>query len=767
MHLTFNPKDSNTFASASIDRTVKVWTISGGSSGGSAAVSAPNYTLEAHDKGVNHVEYYHGGDKPYMITCGDDRTVKVWDYLSKSCIQTLSGHVSNVSFAVFHPSLPLIVSGSEDGLVKLWHSNTYRLENTLDYGLERCWCIAYRKAGNDIALGYDEGLVVVKLGKEEPSISMDHSGKVVYARTNEVLSANLATLADDAAPVDGQRLPIVTREMGNTEVYAQQLLHSPNGRFVTVCGDGEWIIYTALAWRNKAFGQGTAFAWSHDSSTYAVKAGSSSVKVFTNFRERSGLININYPIETIKGGALLGVVGQGFVCFYSWESGQLVRRIDVEVRDLLWSGSGELVAISSEESFYVLRFEREAYQAYLESGEPVDDEGVEDAFDVVVEVADQIRTAKWTDECLLYTSASNKLQYLIGEQTHTIHHTDQELYLLGYIQAHGRVYVVDKDVNFYSYALSLAVVQYQTAVLREDLESAAEILKQVPVEQLNRVARFLESQGQKQLALQVTTDTDHKFDLAVSLDDFDTALEIARAGPRSGSEMRWRTMGDKALERWDLALAQECFEMADDINALLLLAVSRGDRTLLVKVAELAKTKGQTNLAFAAYLQLGDAAACIDLLHSTDRFAEAALFARTYAPSRVPDLVKRWKQSLATARKGTSSKQASIADKIADPATQPELFAEGWGEALAKERQVVQHAAAPAPTAQPTATAATTNGSGGGGKNKHKKNKSKSQPAAAMATEGADPETPTATTASGADASAPATVVAPETDKMV
>ena len=36
----------------------------------------------------------------------------------KSCVQTMEGHTNNlnVSFAVFHPNLPIIVSGSEDGM---------------------------------------------------------------------------------------------------------------------------------------------------------------------------------------------------------------------------------------------------------------------------------------------------------------------------------------------------------------------------------------------------------------------------------------------------------------------------------------------------------------------------------------------------------------------------------------------------------------------------------------------------------------------------
>lgn len=50
-----------------------------------------NFTLEGHDKGVNCVDYYHGGDKPYLISGADDRLVKIWDYQNKTCVQTLEG----------------------------------------------------------------------------------------------------------------------------------------------------------------------------------------------------------------------------------------------------------------------------------------------------------------------------------------------------------------------------------------------------------------------------------------------------------------------------------------------------------------------------------------------------------------------------------------------------------------------------------------------------------------------------------------------------
>ena len=81
-----------------------------------------NLTTDAHEKGVNYVDFYPGADKPYLVTTGDDKTVKIWDYLSKSCVQTMEGHTNNVSFAVFHPNLLIVISGSEDGTVKVWNS---------------------------------------------------------------------------------------------------------------------------------------------------------------------------------------------------------------------------------------------------------------------------------------------------------------------------------------------------------------------------------------------------------------------------------------------------------------------------------------------------------------------------------------------------------------------------------------------------------------------------------------------------------------------
>ena len=78
MQVKINPKDTNTFASASLDRTIKVWGLGS---------HVPHYTLEGHERGVNCVDYYPSGDKPYILSGADDRTVKIWDYQVRSITQ--------------------------------------------------------------------------------------------------------------------------------------------------------------------------------------------------------------------------------------------------------------------------------------------------------------------------------------------------------------------------------------------------------------------------------------------------------------------------------------------------------------------------------------------------------------------------------------------------------------------------------------------------------------------------------------------------------
>lgn len=348
---------------------------------------------------------------------------------------------------------------------------------------------------------------------------------------------------------------------------------------------------------------------------------------------------------------------------------------------MYWSESGELVTLACEETFYVLRFSRESYVAALNAGEN-DVDGVAEAFDVVTDVNECVRTGQWVGDCFMYTNTANRLNYLVGDQTYTVSHFDQPIYLLGYIPRDGRAYVADKDVNVTSYALSLSVVEYQTLILRNDMDAAAELLEDIPADQKNKVARFLEGQGYKDMALEVATDPEHRFELALALSNLPVALDIAR---QADVEHQWKTVGDAALTGWDLVLAEECFTKAKDLGSLLLLYTSTGNATGLRALTEQAEEAAQHNIAFSCLWQLSDVDGCIDLLSRTNRTAEAVLFAQTYRPSRAAALVVEWKRVLDKAGKGKVGRLLGMPPGGEDDSD--EALFEGWEDHLARERE--------------------------------------------------------------------------------
>mmetsp|Transcript_3649 Transcript_3649/g.13088 ORF Transcript_3649/g.13088 Transcript_3649/m.13088 type:complete len:934 (+) Transcript_3649:263-3064(+) len=651
MQVVFNPKDTNTFASASLDRTIKVWSL------GSLQ---PNFTLEGHEKGVNCVDYFSGGDRPYLISGADDKLVKVWDYQTKSCVQTLEGHTHNVSAVMFHPELPIIVTGSEDGTVRIWHNTTYRLENTLNYGMERVWALGYTKGSNMVGVGYDEGTVLIKVGREEPVASMDASGKIVWARHSEIQTVNVKTV--DADVGDGERIPLPVKELGSCDLYPQILKHNPNGRFVSVCGDGEYIVYTALAWRNKSFGPALDVAWSMDNE-FAARESPSKIKVFRNFQEK-GQIRPNFNAEGLHGGALLGVRSQDFVCFYDWAECRVLRRIDVACKDIFWSESGELVVISSENSFYILRYDAQAVADALAEGRELDEQGVEEAFELLHEVGETIRTGLWVGDCFVYNNSNWRLNYVVGGEVTVMFHLDRPMYILGYMAAQNRLYMIDKEFSVVCYTLLLSLVEYKTLVMRDEMEAAAQLLPSIPVDQLNGVARFLESRGMPEEALEVAQDADYKFELAIQLGRLDVARDIAET---DGSDAKWRQLGELAMSAGKLVVAEECLRKADDMSGMLLLYSSMGNAAGMEALATRALAKGKSNVAFLCLFSLGRIEECIELLANNGRVPEAAFLARTYMPSKVNEVIELWREDLRAVN-------PKAAEALADPESYENLF---------------------------------------------------------------------------------------------
>ncbi|RHX99140.1 hypothetical protein DYB36_009999 [Aphanomyces astaci] len=659
MMAKFNPKDTNTFATGSLDRTIRVWGLGS---------SHPHFTLEGHERGVNCIDYYPGGDKPYLISGSDDKTVKVWDYQTKTIVHTLDGHTHNLADVMYHPRLPLIISACEDGAVRMWHSTTYRAETTLNYGMERAWCLAGLDSSNVLAIGYDEGSVVLRLGHDTPVVSMDATGKLIWATNNEIQTASVKGVVAELGLKDGERVPLPGRDLGSCEVFPQKLQHNSNGRFVAVCGDGEYIIYTSQQLRNKSFGSALDFAWSPTGTgDYVVRESSSKIVLFKNFVQVKTVKPAQCTAEGLFGGALIGVRGPDCIAFYDWDNDmRFVRKIDATVKNVWWSDAGDLVVLATDSSYYVLRYNRDAEAA------PSPD-GVEGAFELLHELSEKVSSGTWVGDCFLYVNSGGRLNYYVGGEIMTITHLPTKMYLLGYLPKENVVFLMDKQKNVTSFTVHLVLLEYQTAVVRHDFTTANAILPRIPPDLMDVVARFLESQGYKEEALVLSTDPDQKFDLAVQLAKLDVAKDIMMArehdqhASATDTQHKWKQLGDLALNDGNYTLAEDCAVRSEDLSLLLLLYTSRGDRVKLAALAEMATAKGRHNVAFVSLLFLGRLKDCVGLLVDSKRLPEAAFFARSYDPAAIDEVLGLWRDDLAQ----VSSRAAKA---LADPAKNVELF---------------------------------------------------------------------------------------------
>ena len=370
--------------------------------------------------------------------------------------------------------------------------------------------------------------------------------------------------------------------------------------------------------------------------------------------------------------------GDSAVLFYDWDSGEFVRKIDVAPKNVYWSESGNLVLIACEDSAYVLSYNAAVVTSAIAMGQVSPEDGVDGSFDLLYEIPDQITSGEWVGDCFIYCNNAGRLNYSVGGKIQTLVHLDTKSSgstmhsVLGYLAKEDRVYLVDKSLNIISYKVMLAVLQYQTAVMRGDFDSANALLPNIPQGEYTLIAKFLEAQGFKEEALEVTMDDDHKFDLSLELGKIDIAHELMKQTPPDEKNSidtmaKWKKLSDAALKISDFELTEACSLASDDFPGLLLLYSAIGNFEGMEQLAEMAAKKGKTNIAFVSYLLTGNVEECANLLIATNRLPEAAFFARTYLPSRVEEIVSLWKDDL-------SKVSETAANALADPASHPELF---------------------------------------------------------------------------------------------
>jgi U3 small nucleolar RNA-associated protein 13 len=166
------------FASASQDRTVKIYSATEGEAIG---------VLRGHKRGVWTVKFApknsqvpNSGSKGLIATGSGDKTVKIWSLTDYSCLLTLEGHSNSVLKLAWLPYRPVdardrrgpqVASAAGDGLVKVWDSESGETMSTLDNHEDRVWAlVAHPTTGALVSGGGDS---VITFWKDTTSATLE------------------------------------------------------------------------------------------------------------------------------------------------------------------------------------------------------------------------------------------------------------------------------------------------------------------------------------------------------------------------------------------------------------------------------------------------------------------------------------------------------------------------------------------------------------------------------------------------------------------
>jgi eukaryotic-like serine/threonine-protein kinase len=214
--VAFSP-DGTRLASASDDKTVKVW---------DAATGQEVITLKGHTARVQGVAFSPDGQR--IFSASDDKTVKVWDPATGQEIRTLKGHTDLVRSVAFSPDGSHLLSAGSDRTVKVWDSAT---------GHETLTLAGHPSDGRGMAFSPDGKRFATSNYGDTVTIWDAANGRGVLT-----LKAHSNIVDSVAFSPDGKRLASASRDM-TVKVWDAATGHET----LTLTGHTGWVTSAAFS----------------------------------------------------------------------------------------------------------------------------------------------------------------------------------------------------------------------------------------------------------------------------------------------------------------------------------------------------------------------------------------------------------------------------------------------------------------------------------------------------------------------------------------
>lgn len=631
----FHPSE-DLIVSASLDQTVRVWDISGLRKKNSASHSSDDvmkvhaelfgqadaivkHVLEGHDRGVNWASFHP--TMPLIVSGADDRMVRLWRMSDSKAweVDTCRGHYNNVSCVLFHPKGDLILSNGEDRYIRVWDLtkrsclNSFRREN------DRFWIMAAHPNQNLYAAGHDSGMVVFKLERDRPAYVL-HGNLLYYVKDNFLRRLDFSSTKD--VPL----MPL--RRSGRNPVHT--LSYNPAENAILVCtrsSNPEYCIYDLYIIPKEVKSEppearrapGLTCIWV-TRNRFAVLDKTHSVVIKNTKNEVVKKLSTPSCTDIFYAGTgLLLLRENDGLSMYDITQGKVIASVKAPtVKFAIWNTDMSCVALLSRHQLTICDRRLNVMCSVSETS--------------------KVKSGIWDESNVFIYTTSTHIKYSLTNGDHGIIRTLDHLIYIAKIKD-GAVYCLDKECRPKVLSIDPTEFRFKLALVNRKYD---EVLHMVRNSRLvgQSIISYLQKKGYPEVALHFVKDDKTRFALALECSNIQTALESAK---KLDDKQCWERLGEAALMQGNHLVVEIAYQRTKNFDKLAFLYLITGNLEKLRKMMKIAEIRKDTSAQFQTALFLNDVDERVKVLKNCGQTSLAYLTAATYG---LTDQVEEIKPSL-------------------------------------------------------------------------------------------------------------------------
>ena len=531
---------------------------------------------------------------------------KAWE------VDTLRGHMNNVSCVFFHARQDVIVSNSEDKSIRVWDATKRTGIQTFRREHDRFWILTAHPEMNLLAAGHDSGMIVFKLERERPAFSV--SGDCLYYVKDRFLR-----LYEFSTQKDAQVIPIRRPGSAALNQGPRTLSYSPTENAVLICSDVDGGSYELYIVPRDSIGRG-------DTVQDAKRGvGGSAVFVARNrfavLEKSSNQVLVKNLKNEIVKKSVLPVAADAI--FYAGTGNLLCRAEDrVVVFDLqqrlvlgelqtsfiryvVWSNDMENVALLSKHTIIIASKKLEHRCTLHETI--------------------RVKSGAWDDNGVFIYTTLNHIKYCLPNGDNGIIRTlDVPVYITKVSQ--NTVYCLDRDGKNLAVAIDATEYVFKLSLLKKRFDQVMSMIRSSELCGQAMIA-YLQQKGFPEVALHFVKDERTRFNLALESGNIQIAVASAKEIDKKD---HWYRLGVEALRQGNAGIVEYAYQRTKNFERLSFLYLVTGNIDKLSKMLKIAEVKNDVMGQFHNALYLGDIRERVKILENAGHLPLAYITAAVH-----------------------------------------------------------------------------------------------------------------------------------------